>query len=69
MEPDWRWLKEGSDQKVFSGKKYPNVELAYKFTLLNDQTVEGTVVAPVYTFDGEKKRTLAPLQKIQRQTR
>jgi len=59
MEDDWRWLKEGSDQKVFSGKKYPNVELAYKFTLLNDQTMEGTIVAPIYFVDGAKSRTLA----------
>jgi hypothetical protein len=59
MEDDWRWLKEGSDQKVFSGKKYPNVDLAYRFTLLNDQVMEGTVVAPIYFQDGAKSRTLA----------
>jgi hypothetical protein len=59
MEDDWRWLKEGSDQKVFSGKKYPNVDMAYRFTLLNDQVMEGTVVAPIYFVDGAKSRTLA----------
>jgi hypothetical protein len=59
MEDDWRWLKEGSDQKVYSGKKYPNVDLAYKFTLVNGQEVEGTVVAPIYVVDGSKARTLA----------
>lgn len=59
MEDDWRWLKEGSDQKVYSGKKYPNVELSYKFTLLNGQSMEGTVVAPIYFMDGSKTRTLA----------
>jgi hypothetical protein len=59
MEDDWRWLKEGSDQKVYSGKKYPNVELAYCFTLLNGQVMEGTVVAPIYFADGAKSRTLA----------
>ena len=59
LEDDWRWLKEGSDQKVYSGKKYPNVDLAYKFTLLNDQVIEGTIVAPVYQSDGVKSRTLA----------
>ena len=51
MEDDWRWLKEGSDQKVYSGKKYPLVELGYLFTLVNGQTVEGTVVAPVYVVE------------------
>jgi hypothetical protein len=59
MEDDWRWLQEGSDQKVFSGKQYPNVNLAYKFTLLNDQVLEGTIVAPIYVQDAGKERTLA----------
>ena len=63
MEPDWRWLKEGSDQKIFSGKKYPNLDLAYQFTLLNDQTIEGPVLAPIYTVDGQKTRTLALYKK------
>jgi hypothetical protein len=59
MEDDWRWLQEGSDQKVLSGKKYPNVNLAYKFTLSNDQVIEGTIVAPIYVEDTGKERTLA----------
>lgn len=63
MEPDWRWLKEGSDQKVYSGKKYPLVDLAYRFTLVNGQVIEGTAVAPIYVADGEKMRTLALYKK------
>jgi hypothetical protein len=63
LDPDWRWLKEGSDQKIYSGKKYPNLELAYKFTLANDQSIEGPVVAPIYTHDGKKRRTLALYKK------
>ena len=63
MEDDWRWLKEGSDQKVYSGKKYPNVELAYKVTLSNEQVVEGTTVAPIYVFDGDKNHSLALYKK------
>ncbi len=59
MEDDWRWLKEGSDQKVYSGKKYPNVRLAYRVTLLNDQTIEGTITAAVYVADSGKSHTLA----------
>ncbi len=58
MEDDWRWLKEGSDQKVYSGKKYPNVSLAYQFTLSNGQVIEGTVVGLVYVADASKTRTL-----------
>jgi len=63
MEDDWRWLKEGSDVKIFSGKKYPNVELEYTFTLLNGQVITGPVVAPVYVYDGNKTRTLALYKK------
>ncbi len=66
MEDDWRWLKEGSDQKVYSGKKYPNVELNYRFTLLNDQVIEGSVVAPIYFADPDppqKTRTFALYKK------
>jgi hypothetical protein len=63
MEDDWRWLKEGSDQKVYSGKKYPLVELAYVLTLVNGQTVEGGVVAPVYVVEENGKRHSLALYK------
>lgn len=63
LEPDWRWLKEGSDVKVYSGKKYPLVELAYRFTLLNEQIIEGTVVAPIFCFDGNQRHALALYKK------
>jgi hypothetical protein len=63
MEDDWRWLKEGSDQKVYSGKKYPLVELGYVFTLVNGQTVEGGVVAPVYVVEENGKRHSLALYK------
>jgi hypothetical protein len=64
MEDDWRWLKEGSDQKIFSGKKYPLVELEYAFRLINGQTVEGGVVGPIYVLDtAEKKHALALYKK------
>ena len=65
MEDDWRWLKEGSDQKIFSGKKYPLVELEYVFTLVNGQRVEGGVVAPIYVVEEGtgRKRSLALYKK------
>jgi hypothetical protein len=64
LEDDWRWLKEGSDQKIFSGKKYPAVTLAYRFTLQNGQTVEGGVVAPLYFSDGHTTQTFALYKKL-----
>jgi len=63
LEDDWRWKKEGSDDKVFSGKKYPNVVLRYRITATNGKTVEGGVVAPIYINDGTKTRTLALYKK------
>ena len=35
------------------------MSLAYKFTLANDQVIEGTIVAGVYFADAAKSRTLA----------
>jgi len=64
MEKDWRWLKEGSDEKVYSGKSYPLVELRYTITLANDQTITGGVVSPVYVFDGKKVFNLALYKKF-----
>jgi hypothetical protein len=63
MEDDWRWLKEGSDQKIYSGKKYPNLELAYKFTLLNHQTLEGPIVAEIDALTSKNKNNLALYKK------
>jgi hypothetical protein len=63
MEDDWRWLKEGSDQKIYSGKKYPNVTLHYRLTLQNGQVVEGPVVAPMFVLDGAKLLNLALYKK------
>jgi len=58
LELDWRWKKEGSDEKVFSGKSYPNVEARYKFTLVNGQTLEGGVVTPIYIEDAKGRQVL-----------
>ena len=63
MEDDWRWLKEGSDQKIFSGKKYPLVELEYVFTLANGQKVQGGVVGPIYMIDSAGKKHALALYK------
>ncbi|MEI7766403.1 MAG: hypothetical protein WCJ97_03075 [Phycisphaerae bacterium] len=47
MEDDWRWLKEGSNEKVLSGKQYPLVQASYRLTLTQGEVVLGTVVAPI----------------------
>ena len=45
------------------GKKYPLVELEYAFTLVNGQTVEGGVVAPIYAVDDAGKKHALALYK------
>jgi hypothetical protein len=65
MEDDWRWLKEGSDQKIMTGKKYPLVQLRYKFALVNDQVITGGVVAPIFIDAGPKVISVALYKKKQ----
>lgn len=45
---EWRFLQDGSDIKVYSGKTQPWFRLAYTFTLLRGQKVTGSLVAPLY---------------------
>lgn len=61
----WRWLQEGSDRKVYSGKGYPLMSLQYTFTLVGGKQVTGTVVAPLYVV-GKGKNHLFVLWKHKR---
>lgn len=56
QDDDWRWKDEGSDVKVFTGKKYPNRKTDYKFTLIDGQTITGGISVPIYIELGGKKR-------------
>jgi hypothetical protein len=55
-EKEWHFKDSGSDIKEYSGKSYPARETQYKVTLLNDQTMTGGIVAPLYaiTTTGDK---------------
>ncbi len=44
----WRYLQNGSDIKVYSGKTQPWFRFAYTFTLLHGEKIAGTVVAPLF---------------------
>jgi hypothetical protein len=64
-EAEWAFKESGSDIKIYSGKTYPCRELIYKVTLVNDQSITGGVVAPLYvlTSDGDRVFILHKRQK------
>ena len=47
-EKEWHFRESGSDIKEYSGKTYPARETQYTLTLVNGQTVTGSIVAPLY---------------------
>ena len=60
-EPEWRFIDSGSDIKEQTGRTYPARELQYTVTLVNDQTLRGGIVAPLYfqpPADNERRQTL-----------
>lgn len=44
----WRYLQNGSDIKVYSGKTQPWFRFAYTITLLHGEKFTGTLVAPLF---------------------
>jgi hypothetical protein len=56
-EAEWHFKESGSDIKEYTGKTYPAREMQYTLTLLNDQSITGGVVAPLYvqTLAGQEK--------------
>lgn len=59
-EPEWRFIDSGSDIKEQTGRTYPARELQYTVTLVNDQTLRGGIVAPLYyqPTDSDRRQTL-----------
>jgi hypothetical protein len=47
MEDQWRFARMGDDEKVFTGHKYPNRMLEYRFTLVNGRTLQGAIAQPL----------------------
>jgi hypothetical protein len=48
LEEEWRFKENASDEKYFTGRKYPVREYAHKITLQNGQRIEGTLSGIVY---------------------
>ena len=43
MEQEWRWKEMGVPERVYTGKEYPTRRLQWKFHLIDDTTLTGTI--------------------------
>lgn len=43
MEQEWRWKEMGVPERVYTGKQYPTRRLRWKFHLIDDTTLTGTI--------------------------
>jgi hypothetical protein len=59
LEQEWRFKENASDEKYFTGRKYPVREYGHKLTLQNGQKIEGTLSAIVYV---QTEQTDEPLR-------
>lgn len=57
-QPEWKFVASGSDVKETTGRTYPARELVHTVTLVNDQEIRGSVVAPLYLGSDTGRRTL-----------
>ena len=47
-EKEWRFKENASDEKYFTGRTYPSREYVHTITLVNRQTVQGSLSGIVY---------------------
>lgn len=43
VEQEWRWKEMGVPERVYTGKEYPTRRLRWKFHLIDDSTLTGTI--------------------------
>jgi hypothetical protein len=43
MEQEWRWKEMGVPERVYTGKEYPTRRFQWKFHLIDDTTLTGTI--------------------------
>ena len=56
MEQEWRWKEMGVPERVYTGKEYPTRRFEWKFHLIDDSTVTGTIKGqPVWLELGSAK--------------
>ncbi|MCU0727432.1 MAG: hypothetical protein MUE73_16865 [Planctomycetes bacterium] len=63
----WRWVEDGSREKVFTGETYPKREFETEVTLVNGETRRGSLVAVLYVYEegSEKPRKVILKDKDQ----
>jgi hypothetical protein len=47
----WRWVEDGSREKVFTGETYPKREFETEVTLVNGESRKGSLVAVLYVYE------------------
>jgi len=63
----WRWVEDGSREKVYTGESYPRREFETEITLRNGQVHRGGIVAVLYVHvEGRKKPEKMILRKERR---
>jgi hypothetical protein len=56
MEPVWRWKEMGVPERVYTGEEYPTRRLDWRFHLIDDSTITGSVKGqPVWVEAGGRK--------------
>ena len=56
MEPVWRWKEMGVPERVYTGEEYPTRKLDWRFHLIDDSTITGTIKGqPVWIEEDGKK--------------
>jgi hypothetical protein len=65
MEDDWRFARMGDDEKIYTGHKYPNRMLEYRFTLINGRTLQGEIAQPL-SLEWHNERQKLMLHKRQK---
>ena len=59
MEKEWKFKETTSDEKIFTGRRYPAREYVHTITLVDGRTITGPLAAIVYV-------RLAPRQEPER---
>ena len=63
----WRWVEDGSREKVFTGESYPRREYEAEVVLRTGQTHRGSLVAVLYVYpEGRPKPMKVILRKDER---
>jgi len=67
IEEEWTWKEMGNDEKIKTGRTYPDREYLFTVTLADGKKIKGHIVgAPVFVTGADGKRQKAVLRTNQR---